>query len=174
MGGWRRLPKRLGAATVGYKCHHSCHLPSRRQWLAVGWAPWGGGGFQCIPAPVERSGSAAMGCASGHQLFPLLPLGLELHRRPADGLPSHCCKICGDSEHAHGCARQGGADGRPLREGPKSHGTQQKADVLCHAEQGQGLASGVLVAVVSDVGHRGGTQERSSEGQGHGGQHSEL
>ena len=20
-GGWRRLPKRLGAATVGYKCH---------------------------------------------------------------------------------------------------------------------------------------------------------
>ena len=39
-GGWRRLPKRLGAVSVGYKCHSRWHLPSGRQWLGIGWAPW--------------------------------------------------------------------------------------------------------------------------------------
>ena len=28
IGGWRRLPKRLGAVTVGYKCQGSRSLPS--------------------------------------------------------------------------------------------------------------------------------------------------
>ena len=39
-GGWRRLPKRLGAVTVGYKCHWCRHLASGRQWLGIGWAAW--------------------------------------------------------------------------------------------------------------------------------------
>ena len=52
----RRLPKRLGAVTVGDKCHERWHLASGGQWLGIDWAPWrrgGGGGnlppFQCIP-----------------------------------------------------------------------------------------------------------------------------
>ena len=43
-GGWRRLPQRLGAVTVGYKCHLGWCLASGGQWLGIGWAPWGGGG----------------------------------------------------------------------------------------------------------------------------------
>ena len=34
--------KRLGAVTVGYKCHRRWHFASGRQWLGVGWAPWRG------------------------------------------------------------------------------------------------------------------------------------
>ena len=53
IGGWRRLPNRLGAVTVGYKCHGAWYLPPGRQWLGTGWAPWRGGDpfppFQCIP-----------------------------------------------------------------------------------------------------------------------------
>ena len=52
MGGWTRLPKRLGAVTVGHKCHGGWYLPSGRQRLGIGWAPWRGGYlplFQCIP-----------------------------------------------------------------------------------------------------------------------------
>ena len=60
-GSWRRLPKRLGGVTVGYKCHRVWHLPSRRPELRMGWASGkrGGGGvpplFQCIPV---RGGGA--------------------------------------------------------------------------------------------------------------------
>ena len=48
-GGWRRLPKRLGAVTVGFKCHCSWHLPPGKQWLGIGWAPWRGGGGTSLP-----------------------------------------------------------------------------------------------------------------------------
>ena len=41
-GGWRRLPKRLRAVTVGYKCHRGWHLTAGGQWLGIGWAPWRG------------------------------------------------------------------------------------------------------------------------------------
>ena len=34
----------MGAVAVGYKCHCSWHLPSGRQWLGAGWAPWRGCG----------------------------------------------------------------------------------------------------------------------------------
>ena len=36
-GGWRRLRKRLGAVTVGYKCHEA-GTPGRQQ-PGIGWAP---------------------------------------------------------------------------------------------------------------------------------------
>ena len=52
-GGWRRLPKRLWAVTVGYKCHSSRHLPSGGQSLGISWAPWKPpppSPFPCIPA----------------------------------------------------------------------------------------------------------------------------
>ena len=55
-GGWRRLPKRFRAVTVGYTYHRSWHLPSGRQWLRIGWAPWMGGTsphLQCIPGGGE-------------------------------------------------------------------------------------------------------------------------
>ena len=52
-GGWRRLPKRLGAVTVGYKC-----LPSGGQWLGIGW-PWRGGG------PFPPSLSVGEACGGG-------------------------------------------------------------------------------------------------------------
>ena len=42
MGGWRRLPKRSGAVTVGYKCHFAWHSPSGGQWWGIGRAPWTG------------------------------------------------------------------------------------------------------------------------------------
>ena len=45
-GPQRRLPKRLGAVTVGYKCHWGWHLPSGGQWLG---ALEGGG----IPHPIS-------------------------------------------------------------------------------------------------------------------------
>ena len=49
-GGWRRLPKRLGAVTVGCKRRCSWHLASGGQWLGIGWAPWrGGGGAPPLP-----------------------------------------------------------------------------------------------------------------------------
>ena len=53
-GGWRGLPKRLGAVTVGSQRHSSWRLPSGGQWLGIGCALEGGGGgypppFQCIP-----------------------------------------------------------------------------------------------------------------------------
>ena len=54
-GGWRRLSKRLGAVTVGYK---SWHLASERQWLGIGWALWRGGAPappKCIPDPWRPS-----------------------------------------------------------------------------------------------------------------------
>ena len=53
--------KRLGAVTVGDKCHWSWDVASGRQWLGIGWAPfWGGGGdtsppFQCIPGVQGRT-----------------------------------------------------------------------------------------------------------------------
>ena len=48
-GGWRRLPKRLGAVIVGYKCHRSRHLALGRQRLRVGWVPWRGRGGKTSP-----------------------------------------------------------------------------------------------------------------------------
>ena len=59
-GGWRRLPKRLWAVTVGYKCHRGRHLASGTQWLGEGWAPWRGGypcPFQCISGGGRRRGT---------------------------------------------------------------------------------------------------------------------
>ena len=51
IGGWRSLLKRLGAVTVGDKCHWSWHVPSGRQRLGIGIGGNGGGmGFPCIPA----------------------------------------------------------------------------------------------------------------------------
>ena len=52
----RRLNRRLEEVTVGSKCHRAWQLPSGRQWLGIGWAPWRGRGvppppFQCIPPP---------------------------------------------------------------------------------------------------------------------------
>ena len=53
-GDWRRLPKRLGAVTVGYKCRGSWRLPSGGQWLGIGWAPWRGGwGGYLPPLPMH-------------------------------------------------------------------------------------------------------------------------
>ena len=57
-GGWRRLPKRLGAVTVGYNNHGRLHVPSGGQRLGIGWAPWGGGGRGLPPpVPMDPSGS---------------------------------------------------------------------------------------------------------------------
>ena len=41
----RRLPKRLGAVTVGYKCRWGWQLPSERERRRHRQGPWGGGGF---------------------------------------------------------------------------------------------------------------------------------
>ena len=48
----RRLPKRLRAVTVGYKCHLGWHSASGGQWLGIGWAPWRGGGGTSPPSPL--------------------------------------------------------------------------------------------------------------------------
>ena len=57
-GGWRRWPKRLGVATVSYKCHGGWHLPSGRQWLGIGWTPWRRGGYlpplQCMVVKLSN------------------------------------------------------------------------------------------------------------------------
>ena len=53
-GGWRRLPKRLGAVPVGYKCHCGWHLASGRQWLGMGWALWKWGGLPLPRYPWPR------------------------------------------------------------------------------------------------------------------------
>ena len=46
----RRLEEVAKSVGGGY-CRIQMHLPSGRQWLGIGWAPWrvGGGGFQYIP-----------------------------------------------------------------------------------------------------------------------------
>ena len=42
LGGWRRLPKRLGAATVGYKCRWGWQLRLGRERLGHRLGPWRG------------------------------------------------------------------------------------------------------------------------------------
>ena len=52
---WRRLPKRVGAVTVGCKCHGSWRLPSGRgSWASAGQLG-GGGGF---PFPISNASLA--------------------------------------------------------------------------------------------------------------------
>ena len=65
-GGWRRLPKRLGAVTVGYKCHRGRNLASGGQWLGIGWALWRGGVpmHRCPPSPRPQD---LRDCAGGPQ-----------------------------------------------------------------------------------------------------------
>ena len=62
VGGWRRLPNRLGNyCRLQTPRQTWWHLASGRQWLSMGWAPWRGGwggGYlppsQCIPDSVSR------------------------------------------------------------------------------------------------------------------------
>ena len=57
-----RLPKRLGAVNVGYKCHWSWPSPSGGQQLGIGWGPWRG--VTSPPSNASLPGPAGAGLQS--------------------------------------------------------------------------------------------------------------